>query len=84
MWLDDLKVALASQDIKKMEQLLDNIPNLDNLEDIQKAKLLIDQMLEVVSLKKEKTAHSMQLMKKNIDFLNATASQAKNQLDISL
>jgi len=82
MWLNDLKVALVLQDTKKMEQLLDNIPTLDNLEDIKQAKLLIDQMLEVVTQKKEQTTLSMQKIRKNLDFLNATASHKKHKLDI--
>ncbi len=82
MWLNDLKVALVLQDIKKMEQLLDNIPTLENLEDIKQAKLLIDQMLEVVTQKKEQTTLSMKKIRKNLDFLNATAAQKKHKLDI--
>ena len=82
MWLNELKIALVQQDIEKLNNLLESIPPLDNLTDINEAIHLLDEATKMVVTKQNKALSSMQTIKKNIDFLKSTKPQRQNNLNI--
>jgi len=82
MWLNELKIALVQQDIEKLNNLLESIPPLENLTDINKAIHLLDEATKMVVTKQNKALSSMQTIKKNIDFLKSTKPQNGQNLDI--
>jgi len=82
MWLNELKTALVLKDIEKLNTLLDSVPPLDKQTDIQEAIYLLDEAKKVVLQAQDELLSSMQKIKKNIEFLNATKPQDYKNLNI--
>lgn len=82
MWLNNLKIAVIEKDLEKVEKLLDEMPELHDVKDIEQALYLLHEATVQATLLKEHTADSMMRIKKNIDFLRATEHQSPNKLDI--
>lgn len=82
MWLNELKIALIEKDIEKLEELSNVKLKFETMEEMQEALYLIQEAEQLLTTLKNKTAMSMQQLKKNIDFLNATQSHEPNKLDI--
>jgi len=83
MWLNKLKVAIVQKDMQLLESLLSDIPELDDMVEIENAIYLLKKATVLVESLKDEAAVSMQQLKKNIDFLNSTRAGSKNILDIS-
>ena len=82
MWLNDFKIALIEKNTEKLNTLMDELPSLQSLEDIQQALYLLKEANELVGDLKDQTKNSMKLVKKNISFLEATQDISTNKLDI--
>ncbi|MCW8838386.1 MAG: hypothetical protein OQJ77_05790 [Thiovulaceae bacterium] len=82
MWLNQLQVAIIEKDTKKLDELLDTLPEFQNKEEMQKASYLLREALELLYKLKDETSASMIQIKKNIKFLNSTQSKPLNKLDI--
>ena len=82
MWLKEFKLALITQDIKKIDKLIDTIPQFKNEKEMQEAFFYIMQAKELLESLKDKTALELQKIKKNIEFINSSLSQKNNTLDI--
>lgn len=82
MWLNALKIALIEKDIEKLEELSNAKLEFTTLEEMQEALYLIQEAEQLLTTLKNRTALSMQQLKKNIDFLKATQSQEYNKLDL--
>jgi len=83
-WSDRLKVALVAKDTKAISQLLDAMPEFASLEEMQEAFYLLKQAKELLQTLRADTLTQMNQIKKNIDFLNSTQNnQKQNRLDIS-
>ncbi len=82
-WLSELKVAIVSKDPQKISTLIDTMPTFEDVEHMQEALYLIKEAFVVMNELKDKTLAQREQIKKNIDFLESTASQQKNSLDVS-
>ena len=83
MWLKQLKIAVVQKDVEQIENLLENLPKLDDSKEIEEALYLLDQAVKIVQELKNETAASMVQMKKNIDFLNSTEAKKTAKFDIT-
>jgi hypothetical protein len=83
MWLNQLKIAVVTQDMEQLNALLNDIPLLENPEEVKEALFLLKEATEVFTKLKSETEISMQQLKKNIDFLRSTEAPAINKLDIT-
>ena len=84
MWLKQLKIAVVERNIDKINELMDDIPQLEKKEEIESAIYLLKEATNLVQGLKDKTKKSMIQMKKNIAFLRATEAPKTSKLDIRL
>ncbi|MEN4053852.1 MULTISPECIES: hypothetical protein [Sulfurimonas] len=83
MWLNQLKVAIATEDFSLLESLLVDLPHLSDTKEIESALILFAQAKELLEAKKDETKASMQQIKKNINFLKSGVADAPAKFDIS-
>jgi len=81
-WLNELKVAIVTKDTKKIDKLTKKLPEFESVEQMQEGLHLIKEAFLLVNELKNKTQSQLTQIKKNIDFLESTAKQQKNSLDI--
>ena len=82
-WLSELKVAIISKDPQKISDLIDAMPKFEKVEQMQEALFLIKEAYIMMNELKSQTLTQREQIKKNIDFLESTAAQQKNSLDVS-
>lgn len=82
MWLTKFKIAIIEKNTNNLYKLMDEVPKLENLEEIEEALYLLKEATTLVSSLKDDTSVSMKQLKRNIDFLKSTQAPRKNQLDI--
>jgi len=83
MWLKKLTIAIVEKDVKNISKLMDNLPQLTKVEEIDSALSLLNEANNLMVDLREETSNSMIQMKKNINFLDATNVQISHQLDIT-
>ena len=84
MWLTNLKIAIIEKNTNKLNDLLEDIPTFEKLEEIEQAIFLLKEATELVQKLKDETAVSMGKIQKNLSFLNATQRVQKAKFDIKL
>lgn len=84
MWLTEVKIAIAEENIDSLDKLFGNIPELTNLDEIEEAVYLLKEAMELVQSLKDETAQTMSRIKKNINFLKSTHAPSLKKLDIKL
>ena len=82
MWLTNLKIAIVEKNIDRLNELMDDIPQLEIKEEIDQAIYLLKEATQLVSKLQDETSASMRQMKKNIDFLKSTEHRTSNRLDV--
>ena len=82
-WRSELKVAIVSKNPQKISELIDTMPDFEEVEEMQEALYLIKEAYIVMNELKNETLLQREQIKKNIDFLESTAAQQKNSLDVS-
>ena len=82
MWLNDFKIAIVEQNIEKLNELMDSIPQLETKEEMTEALYLIKEASELVQNLKNETSNSMGQIRKNLHYLKSTQNQATSKLDI--
>jgi len=82
MWLNQLQIAIIEKDTDKLDELLNTLPEFENEEEMQKASYLLKEALELLYTLKDKTSHSMQQIKKSLQFIGATQNNYSTKLDI--
>ena len=83
MWLKELKIAVVQKNVEQVEKLLENIPSLDNPQEIEETLYLLEEAKSIVQGLKDETVESMAQMKKNIDFLNSATADKTAKFDIT-
>ncbi len=83
MWLNQLKVAVVQRDTELLSSLLDDIPTLEDAQDIETAIYLLQEATTIMQQLKDETAVSMKQIKKNIDYLNSSVADQKSQFDVT-
>ena len=84
MWLTKLKIAIAQQDTKSLDELMSNIPLLKDKKEMQSAVYLLKEAIALVENLKGETQASMQQIKRSLDFLNSTKENKTSGFDITL
>ena len=82
MWLNQLKIAIVQKDVQHLESLLNDIPQLEDLKEIENALYLLQEASNLIQSLKDETASSMKQIKKNIDFLNSAQADRSAKFDI--
>ena len=82
MWIKQLKIAIIEKNTDKLNELMENLPQLEKSEDIEQAVYLLKEATSLVQGLKDETQASMIQMKKNRNFLNATQAPRANKFDI--
>ena len=82
MWLNQLKIAIIEKNIDNLNELMDNLPELENQDEINEAIYLLKEATQLIEGLRDRTQASMIQMKKNITFLEATQQQKDSSLDI--
>lgn len=82
MWLNQLKIAIVEKNTDKINELLDNLPELEKAEDIEEAVYLLRSASELLHTLQDETSHSMRQIKKNLQFLRSTDIPTSKKLDI--
>jgi len=72
MWLNQFKIALIEKNTDKLDLLMEDLPSFSDPKDIEQALYLLQEATTLVQELKDKTNASMQIMRKNISFLDAT------------
>jgi len=83
VWLNQLKVAVVQRDTELLSSLLDDIPTLEDAQDIETALYLLQEATTIMQQLKDETAVSMKQIKKNIDYLNSSIADQKSQFDVT-
>jgi hypothetical protein len=81
MWLTKLKIAIVEKDTTSLQNLLDNLPELDNLKDIDEAVTLLGEASKVLHSLKDEVGRSMHQIQKSLKFLRSTDIPTSLRLD---
>ncbi len=70
-WLDTFQLALIKKDEAALLQLIDELPQFPELQQMQKASILIEQAIELFKEKKETSASEMRKIKQAKAYLES-------------
>ncbi len=70
-WLSDLKLAVVNNNIKEIERLIANVPEITELSDAQETLALIQQSILLVEEEKKKAIEIMNKIKRTKAFLKS-------------
>ena len=82
MWLNEFKVALITQDTKKIGELVLDVPEFKTQEEQEEAYYLYIQSYELLTNLKNETLASMKKMKDTIAFIESSYTKSSAKLDI--
>jgi hypothetical protein len=83
VWLKRLKIAIATEDIELLGELLEETTEIKTPEDAQSAVILLAQAKELLEAKKSEAQSAMQQIKKNINFLKSGVADTPAKFDIT-
>ena len=83
-WLKDFKIAIIEKDFNKIEQMINDIPKFDTLEENQEALSLVKQANEITLQQREMILKEMQRVKNIKKFLTENQYEKKGEFDINL
>ena len=83
MWLNELKIAVVQRDAEAVEKLLDNLPKLEDPQEIDQAIHLLAEANKFITTLRDETQTSMQQIQKNIDFLRSGVADKTARFDIT-
>jgi hypothetical protein len=81
MWHKEMQVALVTQDIDKLSELIDQPLAFETLEEMEHAQYLFAEAVKLLRTLQNETSLTMKKIKQNIDFLKATQGKSKGKLD---
>lgn len=82
MWINKFKIALIEKDFQSLGKLLEDVPDFSDVKSMKEVSFLMQDAIGLLQNEKSTTAHEMHQIKKTLDFLNASASDTKNNFDI--
>ena len=83
MWLNQFKIAIIEKNLKKLNELMDKLPQFEKQEDIETAIYLLSEASTIFTELRDETKSSMVQIKKNIDFMQSTEAPLTASLDIT-
>lgn len=82
MWLNKLKIAIVEKNPDSLSKLLSDVPQLESQKKIEEAVYLLKEATALMNSLKDETKISMNLIKKNLDFLRSSEIRTSKKLDI--
>ncbi len=82
MWLNDLQIAIIEKDTTKLDKLTKELPRFENKDEMTKASYLLKEAATLLYELKDETSHTMNQIKKNMDFIKSTQKKPENKLDV--
>ena len=83
-WIERFKIAVIEEDDRKITQLLDEMPRLNDEDQIKKAMKLIQHAIDVYTQKRDVTALQMQKILDEKKFFSSVDSKTTaHRLDIT-
>ena len=83
MWLNQFKVALIEEDIDKMSELLDTMPQFETIKELEEAKYLIANAFDDALTQKNKISIILSEIKKKSSFLKSGYDAKSHKLNIT-
>lgn len=68
-WLNSLKIAIVNKNTQKALDLIENLPNFDNIDDLICARELVAQLAKELENEKNTLKEAMQKIKRTKQFL---------------
>ena len=84
MWLTNFKKAIILKEFETLAHLIDEMPHLESLLEMEEAAYLLDHAKNLLETEKSATLVSLQQIKNTIDFLKATESTPASSLNLKL
>lgn len=84
MWLKKFKTAIILKEFSIIDSLIDQMPRMDSLAEMEEAAYLLHYAKILLEGEQITTLHSLQHLKKSIDFLKATENSATPTINIKL
>lgn len=82
MWLTKFKTALVLEDFESISALLTDMPQFATLQQMEEASYLLAQTKTLVEKNKSQTAHVLQQLKNNLNFLKSTQTEPPSSLNL--
>ena len=82
-WLESFKLAIITQDTKRIADLIEQMPQFETIGEMEEALYLIKEGYTLIDTLRSKTRSQIETIKKNIEFLESTAKGDRNTLDVS-
>lgn len=82
MNLEELELAIVLSDIERIDKIMDAPLEFKNLDDMKRALYLMSEALKILYDLKDETNANVRLIKKNINFLNATRELGASSIDL--
>lgn len=82
MWLKKLEIAIIEKNTDEIALLLQTPRELADVDEMKRAQYLLEEALKLLTLLKHETVTTMNLLKKNRDFLRVSQVKTPNRLDI--
>lgn len=84
MWLTNFKKALILKEFETLNQLIDEMPAMESLSQIEEAAYLLHNAKTLLEAEQSATLGSLQQLKNTIDFLKATENTPVSSLNLKL
>lgn len=84
MWLTNFKKAIILKEFETLEQLIDEMPLLDSLPEIEEAAYLLHHAKTLLETEQSATLNALQQLKSTIDYLKATESTPISSINLKL
>jgi|GEM_PF-1141173 len=81
MWHEHMQIALVEQDVEKIKELLDEPLVFTTHKERERALYLLAEASKLMHTLKDQTAQTMQKLKKNKEFLQATQESSTYRLN---
>lgn len=72
MWINELKIAIIEKNPEKIDSLVECMPMLDDVKDMEAAAYLLKEANLLMMTLKDETAESLKKIKKTKEFLSST------------
>ena len=82
MWLNEFKAAIVTKDTKKIDALMESMPQFKELSEMEEAFYLFQQADQLLKDLKNETSMTMKKIKDNISFLDSTHTEDTPRLNI--
>lgn len=84
MWLNNVKKAIVLKEFETLEHLLEDIPSMDSLAQMEEAAYLLHHAKNLLEAEQTITLSSLQQIKNTIDFLKATENTPTSSINLKL